>query len=481
MRRMVSIWQDSFQQMRRFLRRTFSFEDKSAWLRFLLLPVLGVVIWMLFGPLGNFLSQMVDTLFAEAPLRFEQLFQVLANLLPSSLAPLGAEFIPPPAPPSYFHQLWNWLSELGRENIQLFLLIGASLWIAYRLMIHFVHYLYEMENYHQAARMVGSAFLPFNRRKALIQNGVETTNDEISVQEMVGGRLAFSIDAQHGFAAVLERPGAFTRIVGPQDSLPVSLDGFMHLRQVVDLRDQRVSLSQDCLTRDGIPIKVDSAAFICRVAGSRVSGPRMHFQACDPEMVHSLVYRHWIGQDWESPAKRRKALNDLVSITLDDFISQHSFVEFLPDLPGFKNLVEFMPHRTPLFEQFAQYFSHSGGQHGLQLVWTGRGEWQLGDVLAFERVAKSCRQAYGNWMHNQPEVFSQAGILARHQEAERLARHVTRLYDDMLKAGQSDDQIMIALARHYTQRLQSAIRILEARGEESPAGWAAVLKHLEQL
>src|SRR3990172_8982210 len=116
MRRMVSIWQDSIQQMRRFL----------------LLPVLGVVIWMLFGPLGNFLSQMVDTLFAETPLRFEQLFQVLANLLPSSLAPLGAEFIPPPAPPSYFHQLWNWLTELGRENIQLFLLIGASLWIAYR-------------------------------------------------------------------------------------------------------------------------------------------------------------------------------------------------------------------------------------------------------------------------------------------------------------------------------------------------------------
>jgi hypothetical protein len=387
----------------------------------------------------------------------------------------------PPPGPGFFARLGNWLSEINRDRVQVILLVAASLWVAYRLMIHFVHYLYEIDQIRHAARIVESAFLPFRRRNITIQKGVETSTQEISAREMVGGRSTLTLDADQGYAAVLERPGSYTRVVGPQDHYPVSLDGFTHLREIIDLRDQRLIVTLSGHTKDGIPIKANNWSFICRLAGSKTSAPQKLYVSCDPASVHNLVFRHWIGQDWINQSKRRKALVDLVSTALAEFISGRRLVEFLPELEQLQQAEAPASKQLRLIDQFVAYFERNVGEHGLQLVWTGRGAWQLAPEAAIEPILENSSQAYENWFRNHPEILSEAGSQKRMEETHRLVHHVVGLFDNMIAAQQSDDQILTALTQHYLDRIKDAIRVMEARGEKPAREWLEAARHLDRL
>ena len=267
-------WSELVKTVRTLVERLIHFSSNSPWLRFLLIPLLALLLWAVSMPISAALSNTVEFLVNVAPEKIERLLEAVEIMvygLPVSTIPTTPLPATPPLPPDFTTRVWNWLTEIGSDRIQLIILVAASLWTAYRLMIHFVYYLYEIEDFRQAVRMVDSAFLPFMRRHAVFQNGVEITRGEISVQEMVGGRTAFSMDATKGFAAVMERPGTFTRVVGPQDRFPVNLEGFTHLRDVIDLRDQRLAITAAGHTKDGLPMVARDWSFSCRVAGSNIS------------------------------------------------------------------------------------------------------------------------------------------------------------------------------------------------------------------
>jgi len=476
-----NFWESLVKAMRSFWERLFGFTSGSAWFRFIMIPLIALLLWAISMPISAALNRLVEFLVNVAPGKLERLAEAVKILiygLPPSSFPTTPLPATPPPPADFLIRAWNWVTEIGTDRIQLIILVAASLWIAYRLMIHFVFFLYEIDDFSQAKRMVESAIFPFMRRKAVFQNGVELTNGEISVQEMVGGRTAFFMDATKGFAAVMERPGSFTRVVGPQDRYPVSLDGFTHLRDVVDLRDQRLTISVSGYTKDGIPVKAHAWSFNCRVAGSELSSYQKHFVSCEPVKVHNLVYCHWIGQDWKNRSKRHIALNDLVSTVLRDFMAGRCLVEFLPELAQVNPMESAQPS---LIDQFIDYFAACNGEHGLQLVWTGRGEWQLAPEVDLETIRQNSSQAYDNWRKNHPQMLSGDISQKRREEAQRLVHHVVRLYDDLLQAKQPEDQVLQALARHYLERLQAAIRLLEARGEKPSQEWLEILRHLENL
>jgi hypothetical protein len=470
--------------LRSFFERLFSFDTTSTWIRFLLIPLIVVLVLLLMMPLGGLLENFVDFMITEAPSRWEGLLDAINRLVRGPVQPPTDEALQFafPGRPGTLARLRNWFTEVGGETFQLALLFGLGIWFVFRLMSHYILYLYDLGGFRQASHMVEGAFNPFQRRKVNIKNGVEVNSQEISVKELYGGRISINLDAQEGFAAVMEQPGAFARVVGPQDRLPVNLGGFTHLRTIIDLKDQRVRLPDIReFTRDGIPVLGERFVFICRVAGSKVTLPRRQFQACDSDMIYTLVYRHWIGQDWQNSSKRRLNLSDLVSLCFRDFISQRSFIEFMPEMAEFKDSLQLAQNYVPLMDQFLAEFNHKASEHGLQIAWTGRGAWQLAEGLDPELLAPLGLLAYENWLNNHPAVAVRAGIQIRHEQVVAQIQRLVKVYDQSRQSGKTDDQVMLELGKFYLSRLRSTIRQVEARGEQPLREWLEVEKHLRGL
>lgn len=472
-----------WQALRSFLSRLFAFESAGTWFRFLLIPLIAALALGLMVPLGGLLEDLIDFLLTDAPSRWEGLLDSIQHLVQGPVpVPTGeAVSFAFPAGPGRLARIQNWLTELGGETIQLWLLGGLALWFVLRLVSHYTLYLYDLPHFHQAYRMVEGVFNPFRRRKVHIQKGLELPHQDISVKELFGGKIALHMDAQEGFAAVLERPGAFNRVIGPQDRFPVNLEGFTNLRAIIDLKDQRLRFSVKEHTKDGIPIQGERFMFVCRVAGSTLSSPRRQFESCEPDMICTLVYRHWVGQDWQNSSKRQHNLNALVSLCLRDFISQRSFIEFMPELEAFRDIFQPSQNYVPLLEQFLADFNQQASQHGLQLAWTGRGSWQLAPGLDPERLAPFGSLAYENWLNNHPAVAVRAGIQIRHEEVVAQIQRMVKVYDQCRQSGKSDDQVMVELGKFYLSRLRNAIRLVEARGEKPLREWLEVEKHLRSL
>jgi hypothetical protein len=278
----------------------------------------------------------------------------------------------------------------------------------------------------------------------------------------------------------MERADHSVRIVGPQDRFPLFLDGFLHLRQIVDLRDQRIQVNVHAHTLDGIPIQLRGAIFICRISGSQRTSRKQHFETCDIDAVRNLAYHHWIGPEWENPTKRRKALHDFISTALGSYISKYPVTEFLPETAEFGALCQSRLDETRLLDRFTQEID-SEGESGLEFVWTGRGEWQLSEALDLDLVAQQCNQAFENEKHSLPSFFNHHGIAIRRHEANKLVRNVLRVFEEAQQSGDANDQIILKLTQLYADRLQYAIRILEARGEKIPQHWIETQQHLVQL
>jgi hypothetical protein len=156
-------------------------------------------------------------------------------------------------------------------------------------------------------------------------------------------------------------------------------------------------------------------------------------------------------------------------------------VEFLPELEQLQQAEAPASKQIRLVDQFVAYFERNIGEHGLQLVWTGRGAWQLAPEAAIEPILENSSQAYENWFRNHPEILSKAGSQKRMEETHRLVHHVVGLFDNMIAAQQSDDQILTALTQHYLDRIKDAIRVMEARGEKPAREWLEAARHLDRL
>lgn len=449
-------------------------EQKAVWLRFAALVGLVIIVVFLSSRVMGWIGDFVE--------RFVRVSSPAVPALPGEATPAPAirpPILPPQAP--FLVSLINRVSEFNKETLQLALLCGTIFWLAYRLIAQYAFYLYRMTDFRHARHMVSSAFLPFRRRRIDIVNGTVHSGNYISVHEMYGGQIRLQMDANKGYAAVFEQSGHSIRIVGPQDRFPVLLGGFMHLRHIVDLKDQRVMVSVHGLTCDGIPVTAQRVVFICRLTGTRKGPGGASFESCDRNAVHALVYQHWIGSDWENPSKRRKALHDLVSTALEEFISKRALVEILGEVREFAIQKPGRGNQPALFQQFAEQFQQQTGQYGLELLWTEQGEWRVDAPFDADLLALHFRQAFQNWQGFHPVILQREGVLIRRRETNHLVNHLLQIFEDGQVSGQSADEIRSALILHYLERLRHAVRILEARGEIPPQGWKEVLGYLESL
>jgi hypothetical protein len=386
-----------------------------------------------------------------------------------------------PSAPFLFSTLINWLSEIGRENYQLALLILLAVWLAYRLAAGYAFHVFGMDEFKQAGQMIWGLKNPSKRRNIVLQNGEEKVKPVPPARALFGGQISLWMDARKGYAAVLEQTAAKIETYGPQDEFPIHPPGFLRLRQIVDLQDNRVEVTVAAKTKDGIPVTVSEAYFVCRLKGALLDVRKSAYLSCDKRQVEKLVFRHWIGQDWENQTKRRKALRDLISTALQDFIARRIFFEVLAEIPNLANTIRDIRLEPRLLEQFAGDFSENSGDHGLQLVWTGRAEWQLPGLFNPVAFQDDYRALYIDWMRSQHNMRAHTGIDIQRREIERLIRHVLKIADNLRQDEAQEDKIILELTQHYFERIQSAIHLIESRGDKPPREWVSVAQYLKQI
>ena len=386
-----------------------------------------------------------------------------------------------PTPPFFTNTLPNFFSELGLGTYQLVFLLLAAVWLAHRLATMYAFRLFDFSDLWLAARMVMDTVLPFRRRPVILQKGEEKPTSDLPARSLYGGRMSINLDAQNGFAAVLENTGSRVIVLGPQDVFPYMPAGFTRLRQVVDLRDQKVDITIAVTTKDGIPLFLREAGFTLHVRGSLFNTQKSTYQSCDKREVLKLVYQHWIGQDWEKPVKRHKALHDLVSTTLEDFLFHRTMMELLAEFPGLGDSVQSVRLDSPLLVQFAHEFNERYGEHGLQLVWTGQCEWLLPRTLDMDILLSEFPAAYREWIRNHRQIQAHSAIQSLREETSKLVRQVLKLADELRTSGEQEDAIILDLTRLYAVRIQEAIHLVESHGDRVPREWTRVSEFLEQI
>lgn len=386
-----------------------------------------------------------------------------------------------PTPPFYSVIIPNWISEIGPEVFQLFLLLLAAIWLAHRLAADFAFQLYNFDHFKQAVRMVIDVVLPFRRRPVILQKGEVKAVEDLPAKTLYGGRISVQMDAQKGYAAALEDLGNRILILGPQDVFPNKPSGFLRLREIVDLSDQQVEITVAAMTKDGIPVVLRDASFICSLRGSLFDNRKSIYQSCDKRGIRKLVYHHWIGQDWENPIKRQKALRDLVSTALQDFLFQHTLIELLAEYPGLVESIQQVRLNRPLLERFTQHFNEKLDEHGLQLVWTGKCDWYFHKAMDMDIVRTKFPAAYSDWIRSQREIQLHTGIQILRDETGKLVRQLLKLAENLRKSGETEDTIVLELAQHYAVRIQNAIRLIESRGDRVPKEWITVSDHLNHI
>jgi hypothetical protein len=174
---------------------------------------------------------------------------------------------------------------------------------------------------------------------------------------------------------------------------------FEILRTTLFLGEEIIEVNAQGRTRDGILLVTRRARFRCRLfRQTGGSGPNL----CS--VAEKMVYRHWLGNDWENPEKRAKAIQDLVRTELLDYISKRPLAEFINSLAG-----QDQPGAQAYLSQnelsrFAAAFTQLAGRYALdgqpipilKLEWTGEGEWEA-EMEAGSEVDQESR---GKWVEN---------------------------------------------------------------------------------
>jgi hypothetical protein len=118
---------------------------------------------------------------------------------------------------------------------------------------HFIRSLYDADNLREAAKFLNRNVLGMRglRPVMIIKEGHVAVGAG-SFYDRTGGRGLLIV--YNDSAAVLEKGGQLTRVVGPSLTL---LKPFERVWGVVDLRHQRWPLTVNAMTKDGIPISCD--------------------------------------------------------------------------------------------------------------------------------------------------------------------------------------------------------------------------------
>ncbi len=421
----------------------------SAWLRLalgaVLLPLVYLGLKIMIGDLPN----MLDNLFKG----FENLGRLFDLFLRLFFPAQVAETVPkapdiyaqlPKVGPqaSLLDSLGLLFKQIDGDNLQgaiVFFLIPL-IWALGRA-VYIFEETYRLHSFRAVAENLAAAYFPPFRRKMVVRDSSLVMDTTTIHPRRVGGPLRLEVD-RDSLAVMEQRDGAVRMITAT--SRPVDINAFERLHRVLDLRPQTLVLTQALLTRDGVPVVLRRARFTCCVRRSE--------NGVDLGAAHNLVYRHWLGKSWEDPEARQRDTRRLVERELAQFVSREVDLDDLVQYWVPPPVLKAFPVERQALQEFVAYFN-SRSEHGLQLTWSGEGQWEPPESLVSPELTPTLEAC----VQDQSLRIRLARIIPRQyteQEICRLAGEVVQQYD-VLNAQKADEETIVRqLVAVYTRILK---------------------------
>lgn len=348
---------------------------------------------------------------------------IFSFLLTQNNNPTGNPVIDPFS--VFFQFAFNALSD--PHTLQYLPLLLASFFIALQSAAIYLADIFELEDVSVARKFVNEVALSGSDETIRITQGDIFEEHRSSPNYLIGGpgKVVVDIDS----VALFEKPDGTHRVIGPTGNEPggkATLTGFERFRQAIDLRDHYIELRDqndktsavNSRSRDGIPITATDVRFMFSVYrdGQKTNdkSPYPFSQKAVEQLVYKATSR--VTPDLTNPSTFEFSwISNMIGLIrgkLGGFMNEYNLTAYLASIgmPEFEKAkqeeekiaqetqslssltsdapakgkevkppAEFMSRyqvKKNLFDQFADEFTKSTRERGVELHWIGVGTWK---------------------------------------------------------------------------------------------------------
>ena len=362
---------------------------------------------------------------------------------------------------------------------QYFPIILAPFFIALQLAALYLADIFELEDVSVARRFVWEVALSGSDETIRITQGKVADEHLESPNYLIGGPGKVIVDLDS--VALFERADGTPHVIGPTGKEPggrATIAGFERFRQAVDIRDHFVELrDQDDRSksvagrsRDGIPISATDVRLMFSIYRGENPQPSAEFPyPFAKDAIERIVYKSVsrVTPEQKEPSVYEFSwINNMIGLIrgrLSGFMSERNLTEYLASvgLPEFEKAKEreeliaeqlrwltqsddskidvppiiaskpppkFTPRHqvSSLFSQFAEDFTKSARERGVELHWIGVGTWKTPPEIGIvsEKHLDAWKLSQENMRNGSKEAMARAENQATLEKMESLIRHV---------------------------------------------------------
>jgi len=420
----------------------------------ILFPVLGFLICLRYYPLGLWGGYL------------QEIFSYLLN------PDYAATYVGDPF--TKFAQ-FAWQAFTDPHVFQYFPIFLAPFFIALQLAALYLADIFELEDVAVARSFVWEVALSGSDETIRITQGRVADQHLESPNYLIGGPGKVLVDLDS--VALFERADGTPHVIGPTGREPrgrATIEGFERFRQAIDIRDHYVELrDQDNKSqsvrgrsRDGIPITATDVRLMFSIYRGDHPQPSAEFPyPFSKDAIERIVYKSSsrVTPDQKEPSAYEFSwINNMIGLIrgrLGGFMSERNLTEYLasvglpefekakereesiaeqlrrltqpdgdPNVKALKPPPEFTPRHqvTSLFSQFAEGFTKSARNNGVELHWIGVGTWKTPPEIDIvpEKHLEAWKLSQENMKNGSQEAMTKAENQATLEKMELLIRSV---------------------------------------------------------
>jgi len=334
--------------------------------------------------------------------------------------------------------------------------------------------IFELEDVGVARSFIREVALTASDETIRIKHGEISEEHRQSSNYLIGGPGKVMVDLDS--VALFEKPDGTPHVIGPTGKQPggkATLDGFERFRQAIDIRDHYVDLrdqdpqsqSVKSRSRDGLPITATDVRLMFSVyRGEKQKTSPQYPYPFSSEAIEKIVYKavSRVTPDQPNPSAYEFSwINNMIGLIrgrLSGFMSEQKLSDYLASIgiPEFektkqseellaeqvqqltqqtdetmknkeiKHPPEFTPRYkiTNLFSKFAEEFTKSARNNGVELHWIGVGTWKTSVELVPEKHLEAWKISQDNLKNGSDELLKRAENEAMLQKMQALIHSV---------------------------------------------------------
>jgi hypothetical protein len=360
------------------------------------------------------------------------------------------------------------------HTLQYIPILLAPFFIALQSAAIYLGDIFELENVSIARKFISEVALTGSDETIRVKEGDVAQEHRQSPTYLIGGPGKVIVDLDS--VALFEKPDGTPHVIGPTGREPrgrATLDGFERFRQAIDIRDHYADLrdqdprsqSVKSRSRDGLPITATDVRLMFSVyRGENPKKTNQFPYPFSPDAIEKIVYKasSRVTPDQPNPSAYEFSwVNNMIGLIrgrLGSFMSERKLSDYLASIgmPEFErakqseeqiaeqireltqqtnetikqNEMKPPPAFTPrykitnLFSEFAEDFTRSARNSGVELHWIGVGTWKTPVEIVPEQHLEAWKIAQENLRNGSDESLKKSENEAMLQKTVALIHSV---------------------------------------------------------